>query len=159
VAPPQYVAPAAVASRKGAPIGGLLALAGGAAAIGSAWLPWLVNGNDIVIKPVDDLPALSDLTKDPTSLANGDYLLAAGIIAAVVGLVLLLKLAPRLSPLLAILVIAAGALVIGVEISTYNNVSELIKSDPTYSIGNGLYVGIGGGVVAVLGGLAALLHK
>jgi len=91
--------------------------------------------------------------------APATLLLAGGIVAAVLGLILLVRLAPRLGPLFAILVIAAGALLIGVEISTYNKVSELIKSDPTYSIGNGLYVGIGGGVVAVLGGLAALLHK
>ena len=111
------------------------------------------------MKPVDVMPALSDLTKDPTSLVNGDYLLAGGIVAAVMGLILLVRLAPRLGPLFAILVIAAGALVIGVEISTYNKVAEVVKSDPTYSIGNGLYVGISGGVVAVLGGLAALLRK
>jgi len=153
------VAPAAAASRRGAPIGGLLALAGGAAAIASAWLPWAVNGSDSVRKPIDAMPALSDLSNDPTNLVNGDYLLAGGIVAAVLGLILLVRLAPRLGPLFAILVIAAGALVIGVEISTYNMVTELIKSDPTDSIGNGLYVGIGGGVVAVLGGLAALLHK
>jgi len=86
-------------------------------------------------------------------------LLAAGIVAAVVGLVVLIKLVPMLRPLLALVAIAAGVLVIGVEISAYNKVTETIKSYPTYSIGYGLYAGIGGGVAAVLGGLAALFRK
>jgi hypothetical protein len=105
-----------------------------------------------------------DMTVDYNVADNGYYLLAGGIVAAVAGLALLLKLAPKMAPLLAILAIAGGATVIGVEIAAYNHVGRLI---PTYgyglngglSVGYGLYVGIGGGVAAVLGGLAALLRK
>jgi hypothetical protein len=102
-----------------------------------------------------------DATKDFGILANGYYLLGGGIVAAVAGLALLLKLAPNMGPLLAILAIAGGGLAIGVEIDAYNKISPQINT--TFSsglaIGYGVYVGIGGGVVAVLGGLAALLRK
>ena len=105
-----------------------------------------------------------DMTLDFNVVDNGYYLLAGGIVAAVAGLALLLKLAPKMAPLLAILAIAGGAAVIVVEIAAYDHVGRLI---PTYgyglssglAIGYGLYVGIGGGVVAVLGGLAALMRK
>ena len=105
-----------------------------------------------------------DMTLDFNVVDNGYYLLAGGIVAAVAGLALLLKLAPKMAPLLAILAIAGGAAAIGVEIAAYDHVGRLI---PTYgygfssglAIGYGIYVGIGGGVVAVLGGLAALLRK
>ena len=101
------------------------------------------------------------MTLDFNVVDNGYYLLVGGIVAAVAGLALLLKLAPKMAPLLAILAIAGGATVIGVEIAAYNHIGRLI---PTYfngglSVGYGLYVGIGGGVAAVLGGLAALLRK
>jgi hypothetical protein len=133
-------------------------MAGGALAIASAWLPWAATGGE-PLKPIDIVPTFSELTKDPTNLVNVDYLLAAGIVAVVIGLVVLIRLAPILRPLLALVVIAAGVLVIGVEISAYNKITETIKVYPTYSIGYGLYAGIGGGVAAVLGGLAALFRK
>jgi len=105
-----------------------------------------------------------DATKDFGDLANGYYLLGGGIVAAVAGLPPLLSLAPYLAPLLAILAIGGGGLAIGVEIAAYNHLNPMLS---TYSyglsgglaIGYGLYVGIGGGVAAVLGGLAALLRK
>jgi hypothetical protein len=105
-----------------------------------------------------------DATKDFGVLANGYYLLGGGIVAAVAGLALLLKLAPNMGPLLAILAIAGGGLAIGVEIDVYNKISPMLNDygygfSSGLAIGYGLYVGIGGGVVAVLGGLAALLRK
>lgn len=101
-----------------------------------------------------------DMTLDFTVVDNGYYLLAGGIVAAVAGLALLLKLAPKMAPLLAILAIAGGAAVIGVEIAAYDHVGrEILTRSGGLAIGYGLYVGIGGGVVAVLGGLAALLRK
>jgi hypothetical protein len=105
-----------------------------------------------------------DKTTDFGDLANGYYLLGGGIVAAVAGLALLLKLAPKMAPLLAILAIAGGGLAIGVEIAAYNYVNPMLSSYGSsfsggLAIGYGLYVGIGGGVAAVLGGLAALLRK
>jgi hypothetical protein len=105
-----------------------------------------------------------DATSNFGVLANGYYLLGGGIVAAVAGLALLLKLVPKLGSLLAILAIVGGGLAIGVEIDAYNYVNPMISSygygfSGGLAIGYGLYVGIGGGVVAVLGGLAALLRK
>jgi hypothetical protein len=95
---------------------------------------------------------------------NGYYLLAAGIVAAFAGLTLLIlariKVAQGLRPLLAIPAVAAGAAAIVVEVSAYNHIGKLI---PTFTgdlaIGYGLYVGIAGGIAAILGGLAALMRK
>jgi hypothetical protein len=105
-----------------------------------------------------------DATKDFGDLANGYYLLGGGIVAAVAGLALLLKLAPNMATLLAILAIAGGGLAIGVEIAAYNHLNPMLSTygygfSGGLTIGYGLYVGIGGGVAAVLGGLAALLRK
>jgi hypothetical protein len=105
-----------------------------------------------------------DATKDFGDIANGYYLLGGGIVAAVAGLALLLKLAPKMGPLLAILAIAGGALAIGVEIAAYNHVNTMLGTygygfSGGLAIGYGLYVGIGGGAAAILGGLAALLRK
>jgi hypothetical protein len=127
-------------------------------AVASVWLPWAASGG-ATLNPIDEMPALSDLTKDPTNLVNGYYLLGAGIAAAVLGLLLLLKLVPKLRPLVAVVAIAAGVLVIGIEISTYNKVTDVINTNPSWSIGYGIYVGVGGGVAAMLGGLAALLRR
>jgi hypothetical protein len=99
-----------------------------------------------------------------SDLACGYYLLAGGIIAAAAGLLLLMKLAPSLRSLLALSAIVGGALVIGVEIAAFNRINPLLS---TYgygfadglSLGYGLYVGVAGGVAAVLGGLATLTRK
>jgi len=138
-------------------MGALLALAGGAVAAGSVALPWLTTGSASFMTPMD-------ATKDFGDLANGYYLLAGGIVAAVAGLALLIRLAPNMAPLLAILAIAGGGLAIGVEIAAYNRINPMLSTygysfSGGLTIGYGLYVGIGGGVVAVLGGLAALMRK
>jgi hypothetical protein len=105
-----------------------------------------------------------DAVKDFSDLANGYYLLAGGVIAALAGLALLLRLAPRMAPLLAILAIAGGGLAIGVEISAYNRINPLLLTygygfSGGLTLGYGLYVGIGGGAAAVLGGLVALVRR
>jgi hypothetical protein len=117
----------------------------------------MTTGSTSVLSPLDAV-------KDFSDLANGYYLLAGGVVAAVAGLALLLKLAPKIAPLLAILAIAGGGLAIGVEISAYNRINPLLSTygygfSGGLTIGYGLYVGIAGGVVAVLGGLAALVRR
>jgi hypothetical protein len=135
----------------------LLALAGGAAAIGSAWLPWATSGSgDSYFKPIE-------LTKDMGDLANGYYLIAAGAVAAACGLLLLLGLVkmPGARMLLSLGAIAGGAVVLAVEYSAYNHVNNLINGfgSVAVSMGYGLYVGAAGGAVAAIGGVLGLVSK
>src|ERR1035437_10230892 len=70
------------------PLAGLLALIGGAVAIGSAWLPWYMASSDPMQTAAWGRPI--DLTKELASLANGYYLIGAGALAAVCGLLLII---------------------------------------------------------------------
>jgi hypothetical protein len=141
-------------------MGGLLALVGGAVAVVSAWLPWFALGNDPMNtdwwgKPID-------LTTDAsTGLANGNYLIAAGALAAICGLLLVLGIAktPGLRLLLAVGAIAGAVGIGAVELAAYNKVNEGLALSGGYAIGWGLYVGAGGAVLAGLGGLATFVSK
>jgi hypothetical protein len=80
----------------------------------------------------------------------------------VAGLALLLKLMPALRPVLALLAIAAGAAVLGIEYRAYAHATDSINymgSGSGITIGMGLYVGAGGGIAAILGGALGLLGK
>ncbi len=116
-------------------------------------MPWITLGGSPFRTPLD-------MNIDFSIPDNGYYLLAAGIVAALAGLALLLKLAPQARPLLEILAVAAGVAVIVVEVSAYNHVGKIIPTRTgDLAIGYGIYVGIAGGVAAILGGLAALARK
>jgi hypothetical protein len=149
------VAPAAASGNK---LAALIALAGGAVAVGSALLPWAVSGSgDSYFKAID--------VTDTSDLANGYFLIAAGAVAAVCGLLLLLGMARSsgLRLLLSLGAIAGGAIVLAVEYSAYNHVGDLTSSAASFgykiSVGNGLYLGAAAGAVAVVGGVMGLLSK
>ena len=151
-----YGAPYA-ASRSGgsAPLAGLLALAGGAAAVASAWLPWATFMNEST--------KLIDAT-DTSRLECGYYLVAGGAVAAVCGLLLLMRTG-SLQMLLGLGALAGGILVVVVEVMTYNQVNQVNdlanlyggSGGVSYSIG--LFLGIGAGVVGALGGLVGLVSR
>jgi hypothetical protein len=137
------------------PIGGVLALAGGAVAIVSAWLPWMTGSG------------ASANAMDATNMAIlecGYYLLIGGGIAAACGLLLLLRIgnAPSLPMLLGLGAIAGSALVIAVEVLAFGKLNDAVTAANAYgygasvSLGFGLWVGIGAGVVAALGGVMSL---
>jgi xanthine/CO dehydrogenase XdhC/CoxF family maturation factor len=138
-------------------LGGLLALLGGAVAIGSAWLPWYMASSDSFQTAAWFTPIK---VTDVSILENGYFLIGAGALAAICGLILLLGVAR--SPgarILLVLGAMAGAVGVGVvEYSAYRQVSDFISSSP-FTYGFGLFVGAGGAGVAGLGGLVALVSK
>jgi hypothetical protein len=137
------------------PIGGILALAGGAVAIVAAWLPWM-TGSGVSVNAMD--------ATNMAILECGYYLLIGGGIAAACGLLLLLRLGntPSLPMLLGLGAIAGGALVIAVEVLSFGRLNDAVNAFNAYgygsgaSLGFGLWVGIGAGVVAALGGVMSL---
>ena len=153
-----YGAPVAVSSGSAVnPVGGLLALLGGAVAIGSAWLPWYMARSDSFqttawFRPIS--------VTDVSILENGYFLIGVGALAAICGLFLLLGVArtPR-ARILLVLGAIVGAVGVGVvEYSAYRQVSDFISGTP-FTYGFGLFVGAGGAGVAGLGGLVALVSK
>jgi hypothetical protein len=149
--PAQYGAAPHAAPQYGAnPMAGLRALAGGLVAIASAWLPWINDSSGTFnLKPID--------ATDMSSLACGYYLLIGGGITAACGLLLLLRVgrSTSLPILLGIGAIAGGVLVVAVEAVAFGRINDTIN----LSIGYGLYVGIGAGVVGALGGLLGLFNR
>jgi hypothetical protein len=154
---PGYYAPAARTRAVSGGTPALLALAGGVVAAGSAWLPWMTVGNDWY----NGIDAPSDW-----GLANGSFLVAAGALAAVCGLLLVLGLvtSPGTRQLLAIGAIAGGLGACAVEVAAYMKVNDYLNlanssgfgSSFGAAIGWGIYVGIAGGAVAAVGGLMGL---
>jgi len=107
-----------------------------------------------------------DATGSDFGLANGDYLVAAAVVAAVCGLVLVLGLArnPGLKPLLGLGALVGGIGVCAVETAAYMKMNDYVTLGSgldvgTVAIGMGIYVGAAAGVVAALGGLMTLLSK
>jgi hypothetical protein len=139
----------------------VLALIGGAVAIGSAWLPWYMLSSDPLQTAAWGRPV--DLTKD-LILANGLFLIGAALLVLLCGLLMILGVArsPSGRALLGLGAIV-GAIGIGVvEFSAYNHVADGIKtlgSDNIFTYGFALFVGAGAAVVAGLGGLAALATR
>jgi hypothetical protein len=152
-----YPQPAARAGFASASPGALLALLGGVGAIGSAWLPWLTMG--------DNWWKGIDATSSDGGLANGYFLIAAGAVAAVCGLLLVLGLAtsPSTRQLLALGAIAGGIGVCAVELAAYMKASDTINANGGtalgIAVGWGIYAGAGAGVVAALGGLLCLMAR
>jgi hypothetical protein len=138
----------------------VLALIGGAVAIGSAWLPWYSISSDALQTAAWNRPI--DLTKD-LILANGCFLVGAAVLAALCGLLLMLGAArsPRARLLLGLGAIAGAVGIGAVEFSAYGTVGDAIKVFGGDSIfyGFGLFVGAGAAVVAGLGGLSALATR
>jgi hypothetical protein len=137
-------------------IAALLALAGGAVAIGSAWLPWAVTSSgDSLIKPIESTSG--------SDLANGYYLIAAGAVAAACGLLMLLGMVktPSARMLLSLGAIAGGAAILAVEFVAMDDVNKVINLGfgTTVSLGMGLYLGAAGGVAAAVGGVLGLVSK
>ncbi|MGZ6315439.1 MAG: hypothetical protein ACXWNI_07420 [Candidatus Limnocylindrales bacterium] len=152
---PQYAAPAAAGAGTGM-IAALLALAGGAVAIGSAWLPWAVTSSgDSLIKPIESTSG--------SDLANGYYLIAAGAVAAACGLLMLLGMVktPSARMLLSLGAIAGGAAILVVEFVAMDDVNKVINLGfgTAVSLGLGLWVGAAGGVAAAVGGVLGLVSK
>jgi hypothetical protein len=163
-APPQYGAPqygvpgyaAPRTGAAGAPIAGLVALVGGAVAVAAAWLPWATSSGTSLMTPMDQT--------DLSDLACGYYIVAGGAIAAVCGLLLLMRMAgnPNLPRLLALGAIAGGILVVAAEVTAYGRLNDsfgAFGSAYGFAIGYGVYVGIAAGVVAALGGLLSLAGR
>ncbi len=180
IAPPAY-APVRAAGRPSSALrlGGFLALAGGAAAAGSAWLPSLVIGDEVMkqdnwLKPWDkwaDIPwsmAGSSSAGDWSfTHPSGHILVVAGVIAAVCGLVLMSGMARAIPArlLLALVAVAGAVAVLAMEYAAYGAMSDMIDAankstfSPLITMGFGLYVGAAGGAAAILGSLIALSGK
>jgi hypothetical protein len=107
-----------------------------------------------------------DATTGDGGLANGYYLVAAGALAAVCGLLMVLGMAtsPGARQLLAIGAIAGGLGACAVEVAAYMKVNDSLNLANSSGFGSalgvamgwGIYVGIAGGAVAALGGLMGL---
>jgi hypothetical protein len=149
--PAQYGAPRPSAPQYGAsPMAGGRAIVGGLVAIGSAWLPWIEGS------PGPSSLRAIDAT-DMSDLACGYYLFVGGGMAVACGLLLLLRVGKStpLPLLLAIGAFAGSALVLAVEAAAFERINGVMD----LSIGYGLYVGVGAGVLGVLGGLLGLLNR
>ena len=149
----------AAAGRNPALLGGVVALIGGAVAVASAWLPWAATpGGDSLYRPVE-------MTGSMTDIANGYYLIAAGVIAAVAGALLLAGLArtANLRSILAVAVVLAGIAVLAVEFGAYGHVNQMITDNVGgagfVKMGIALWVGAAGGVAAIAGGVLGLVLK
>jgi len=154
---PQYDSPVATpaVAAGGNPIAGLIATAGGAVAIASAWLPWIT---DSATGYTATRMNMEDASFSAFSMPPVSYMLIGGAIAAVCGVLLLLRVrsGTGLALLLGLGAIAGGALVVAVDVVAYGKINDTINGLSGYAIGFGLYVGIGGGVVGALGGLLSL---
>jgi hypothetical protein len=154
---PQYPAPtaASAAAAGGSPIAALLALAGGAVAIASAWLPWITNSTTGFSATRMDM---EDASYSVFSLPPVYYLLLGGAIAAICGAAVLLHVGKGRGQdlILALGAIVGGALAIAVDAVAYGKVNDTINGLSGYAIGYGLYLGIAAGVVGALGGAMAL---
>jgi len=136
----------------------LLALAGGAVAVVSAWLPW-ITGLGADMKPID--------VTDTSTLACGYYLIIGGGIAAACGLLLLMRFGrgTGLPMLFGLGAVIGGGLVIAAEYVAYGKVNDTINAMSGYgveagiAVGYGLYVGIGAGIAGALGGLLGLVNR
>lgn len=154
-APPATYPPLVATPSSGRnPLAGLLAIIGGAAAIGSAWLPWFVLGSDPLQTASWGRPL--DLTSDLGTPANGYFLIGAGVICVLFGLFLLVGLArsPGVRAGLGLLTLAAAAGLGAIEFAAYMKVAD---NGLTY--GFGLFVGAGAAVVVGVGGLAGLASR
>ena len=155
-APPvPYGTPAATPPASASnPLAGLLALIGGAVAVGSAWLPWYMASSDPMQTAAWGRPI--DLTKELATLANGYYLIGAGALAAVCGLLLIIGAgrSPGARMLLGLGALAGAVGVGAIEFSAYGKVND---NGLTY--GFGLFVGVGAAVFAGLGGLVGLTSR
>jgi hypothetical protein len=145
----------------GTPIGALLAVAGGAVAIASAWLPWITapaSYGSATYRAID--------ATDLSTLHSGYYPLIGGAIAAVFGLLLLLRIGlgasqPKVAGIGAVL---GGLVVIAAEAVAYGWINDQItaytaQDGAGFAIGYGLYVGLGAGIVGALGGLMVFLGR
>jgi hypothetical protein len=160
-APPPYPALAVAAGGSGRnPTAGLLALIGGAVAIGSALLPWYSVSSDALQTAAWARPI--DLTKD-LILANGYFLIGSAVLAALCGLLMMFGVArsPGARTLLGLGAITGAAGIGAVEFSAYSTVADLIKAFGSDNIfyGFGLFVGAGAAAVAGIGGVVALTSK
>jgi hypothetical protein len=159
-AQPAYAAPAyAAAPAQGNPamLAGLIALIGGVAAVGSAWLPWTATSSgDALLRPIQVTASMSDL-------ANGYYLVGAGAVAAVVGLLLLVGLgrAAGARMLFGLVAIIAGVALLAVTYTAYGHVNDQITyfGASQVKLGNAIYAGAAGGIAAIVGGLLALIAR
>jgi len=147
-APAYPSAPAASGAARPNLLPGLLAVAGGLVAVATAWMPWETISGISVPNAIDLAPG-----KD---LANANYLIAGGVVAAVAGAALLLGLlrGRTANVLLGVAAILGGVLVIAVEGSVYSDLSDAIKAGA--SAGSGLYLGIVAGAAAIVGGALTL---
>ncbi len=134
--------------------GGLIALAGAALAIASAWMPWwMAQSNPL------DVAAWGQPVDVADGLANGRYLLAAAAVAALSGLLLVIRLGRNRAMLtiLALLALAGAAGIGMVEFFAYRKLQDLPGTG--LASGWGLYAGIAGAAVAALGAVVALFSR
>lgn len=139
-------------------MGGLLALLGGAIAVGSVWLPWFMLASEPFNPDYWGQPI--DMT-DAGELANGNYLIVAGAVAAACGLLLVLRLGRSSLRLLLALGAIGGAVAVGaIEFRAYQKLSDAVNAwGGAPAIGWGMYVGAAGAAIAALGGVLALLSQ
>jgi len=138
----------------------MLALIGGAVAIGSAWLPWMTVGGS-------GWSGVDAVTSN-MGLANGNYLVGVGILAAVCGLLVALGAARGSGKMLLGLGVLVGAIgILGVEVAAYLKMSDFVSEYNSFgslyginaSVGWGIFVGAGGGLMAGVGGLLTLAAR
>jgi hypothetical protein len=138
----------------------MLALIGGAVAVGSAWLPWMTVGGSGW--------SGIDATTSDMGLANGNYLVGVGILAAICGLLVALGAARASGRMLLGLGVLLGAIgILGVEVAAYLKMSDFVSefnsfgtlADINASVGWGIFVGAGGGLMAGVGGLLTLAAR
>jgi hypothetical protein len=174
VAAGPWAAPAAVPAVAGpkAPgairFGGLLVLLGGLAAAASAFLPMLIIG-DSMTNPDNWVTLWHPESWDLSVFTepNGAYLLGAGLVAALCGLLLFVGMVRGIPArfLLALAAVAAAVIILAFHYADYGRASALVDqagaspfADLT-TMGFGLYVGIAGGVAIILGSLTALASR
>jgi Tryptophan-associated transmembrane protein (Trp_oprn_chp) len=157
---------------------GLLAFAGGAAIVAGSSLTWLKVGGGVSVQTVSVTG-----TPEGTELLAGQVALGAGVAVVVLGLLLLvLRRARRLLGFLVIVgglaAIAAGALVASSPEDRYIDFAVekgapagqadtvraslanlFVVSGQEADLGIGLYLAIGGGALAVIGGLTAVFGR
>jgi hypothetical protein len=157
---------------------GLLAFAGGAAIVAGSFLTWLKVGGGVSVQTV----SVSGTPKG-TELLAGQVALGAGVAVVVLGLLLLVvQRARRLLGFLVIVgglaAIAAGALVASSPEDRYIDFAVekgapagqadevraslanlFVVSGQEADLGIGLYLAIGGGALAVIGGLTAVFGR
>lgn len=154
-----WSAPTDAPSRSGGatPLAGVLGIIAGILALVSPFLAWFsingVAGGDLSYSMWKILTGGDDV---PLDSPDAIFVLVAGLIAVVLGVLILKTRSKALSGLL----LVAGLVVIAVAVRDWMSISDLAKDLPTTVTldgGIGLYLAYAGGGLAALAGLLGLI--